>query len=110
MVDAYVRLHELGHAHSVEVWDGDRLIGGIYGIAVGKLFCGESMFSRQSGGSKLALMELASLLRERDFPIIDAQVANAHTIGLGAREIPRGMYLEQIAQLVDAPDIGGRWT
>lgn len=110
MIAAYVRLHELGHAHSVEVWDGENLIGGVYGIAVGRLFCGESMFSRESGGSKLALMELASLLRKRDFPIIDAQVANAHTISMGAHEVPRERYLDQIAQLVGAVDTGGPWT
>lgn len=104
MVDAYVCLHALGHAHSVEVWDGADLIGGIYGIAIGKLFCGESMFSRRSGASKLALCELARTLRERGFPIIDAQVANAHTLSLGAREIPRDRYLAQLVALVDADD------
>ncbi|MDQ6647483.1 MAG: leucyl/phenylalanyl-tRNA--protein transferase [Pseudomonadota bacterium] len=110
MIAAYVRLHELGHAHSVEVWDGVRLIGGVYGIAVGKLFCGESMFSRESGGSKLALIELAQLLRERDCPIIDAQVANAHTISMGAQEIPRARYLDQIAQLVNTTEAGNFWS
>ena len=59
MIDAYVELHRLGHAHSVEVWDGERLVGGIYGVAIGRLFCGESMFSAESGGSKLALVALA---------------------------------------------------
>lgn len=110
MIDAYIGLHALGHAHSVEVWDGQNLVGGVYGIAIGKLFCGESMFSRQSGGSKLALMELARLLRERGCPLIDAQVANAHTLSMGAREISRTRYLDQIAELVDANDTQGLWN
>lgn len=110
MIEAYERLHALGHAHSVEVWDGTRLIGGVYGIAIGRLFCGESMFSRQSGGSKFALIELARWLRERGFPIIDAQVANAHTLGMGAREIPRARYLDQIAELVDASGGEDHWS
>lgn len=109
MIDAYIGLHALGHAHSVEVWDGEKLVGGVYGIAIGKLFCGESMFSRESGGSKLALVELATLLRARGFPLIDAQVANLHTLGLGAREISRSHYLDQIATLVNEPDNAGCW-
>ena len=107
MIEAYQRLHALGHAHSVEVWEGSRLIGGVYGIAIGKLFCGESMFSRESGASKLALIELARRLRDRGCPMIDAQVANSHTLGLGAREISRASYLDQIAELVDAAGGGG---
>ncbi len=99
MIDAYVHLHQLGHAHSVEVWDGERLVGGIYGVAIGRLFCGESMFSAESGGSKLALVALARLLRDMDFPLIDTQVSNPHTLGLGAVEMPRVEFLQQVAQL-----------
>jgi leucyl/phenylalanyl-tRNA--protein transferase len=110
MIEAYVGLHALGHAHSVEVWDGQKLVGGVYGIAIGKLFCGESMFSRESGGSKLALVELARLLRERGFPLIDAQVANAHTLSMGALEISRARYLDQIAGLVDVSDSEDHWN
>lgn len=110
MIDAYVQLHRLGHAHSVEVWDGERLVGGIYGVAVGRLFCGESMFSAESGGSKLALVALARLLHEMDFPLLDAQVANAHTLGLGAVEIPRAEFLRQVAQLVRRPGLVGSWA
>ncbi len=109
MIDAYVRLHEVGHAHSVEVWDGERLVGGIYGIAVGKLFCGESMFSAEPGGSKLALLSLAHLLRDQGYPLIDAQVANAHTLGLGAIELPRTRFLEQVAGLAAQPGDIGSW-
>ena len=96
MIDAYVQLHRDGHAHSVEVWDGERLIGGIYGVAVGRLFCGESMFSAESGGSKVALVALARLLREMDFPLLDTQVSNPHTLGLGATEMPRDAFLKEV--------------
>jgi leucyl/phenylalanyl-tRNA--protein transferase len=74
MREAYAELHRLGHAHSVEVFDGDRLAGGIYGVAIGRMFFGESMFSAQSGGSKLALAGLASRLHGWGWPLIDAQV------------------------------------
>ncbi len=99
MIDAYVQLHRLGHAHSVEVWDDARLAGGIYGVAVGRLFCGESMFSAESGGSKVALIALARLLHGWDFPLIDAQVSNPHLLGLGALELPRATFLAQVREL-----------
>ncbi|MCW8808941.1 MAG: leucyl/phenylalanyl-tRNA--protein transferase [Rhodanobacter sp.] len=94
MVDAYTALHALGHAHSVEVWDGERLVGGIYGVSIGRMFCGESMFSACSGGSKMALVALAQLLRGWDFPLIDGQVSNPHLLQLGALEIPRADFLD----------------
>jgi leucyl/phenylalanyl-tRNA---protein transferase len=110
MREAYGALHALGHAHSVEVWDGERLIGGIYGVAVGKLFCGESMFSRESGGSKVALTALAALLRAWDFPLLDAQVANPHLLGLGAHEMARPDFLRQVAGLSQQPGRIGSWS
>ncbi len=110
MIEAYVALHRLGHAHSVEVWDGARLVGGVYGVAVGQLFGGESMFSAESGGSKLALAALADLLRRWGWPLIDAQVANAHTLGLGAKEIPRERYLHEAARLTALPGRVGSWA
>lgn len=109
MMDAYTALHALGHAHSVEVWDGNRLVGGIYGVATGRLFCGESMFSRASGGSKTALMALAARLREWDFPLIDAQVVNPHLLLLGAREIPRTDFLARLRELGTPPFAEGAW-
>jgi leucyl/phenylalanyl-tRNA---protein transferase len=109
ILEAYAALHAQGHAHSVEVWDGDTLAGGVYGVAVGHLFCGESMFSAQSGGSKLALVALAALLREWGFPLLDAQVSNPHLLGLGAREIPRETFLAQVRQLVAQPFDPARW-
>lgn len=109
MIDAYDALHQSGYAHSVEMWDEDRLVGGTYGISLGRLFCGESMFSAVSGGSKLALYALAALLREWDFPLIDAQVSNPHLLGLGATEIPRQRFLHEVANLVAAPFDRTRW-
>lgn len=106
MIDAYTALHALGHAHSVEVREHGQLVGGIYGLAVGRLFCGESMFSARSGGSKLALAALAQLLRRWGCPLIDAQVGNPHLLSLGAVELPRNRFLAQLhelsAQAIDA--------
>jgi len=110
MRHAYRELHTLGHAHSVEVWDSEHLVGGIYGVAVGKLFCGESMFSRESGGSKVALSALAALLRAWDFPLLDAQVANPHLLGLGAREMARPDFLQQVIRLSRQPGRVGSWS
>jgi len=94
----------------VEVWEGSRLVGGIYGVAVGRLFCGESMFSAESGGSKLALIALAGLLRSLDFPLIDTQVSNPHTLLLGAIEVPRLEYLQDVALLTQLPGHVGSWA
>ena len=110
MIDGYSRLHALGHAHSVEVREGQRLVGGIYGVAVGRLFCGESMFSAESGGSKIALIALADLLRGMDFPLIDTQVSNAHTLLLGALEVPRQDYLQDVELLTQLPGYVGNWA
>jgi leucyl/phenylalanyl-tRNA--protein transferase len=85
-------------------------VGGIYGVAVGQLFCGESMFSAESGGSKLALMALAGLLRQWGWPLIDAQVANAHTLNLGAEEISREGFLREAARLAARPGCVGNWA
>ena len=109
MIDAYAALHGLGYAHSVEVWERGHLVGGIYGVSIGRLFCGESMFSAHSGGSKLALCALAALLREWGFPLIDAQVSNPHLLGLGAEEMPREVFLQNVAALVSAPFDMRRW-
>ena len=83
MQAAYNALHALGHAHSIEVFDGERLIGGVFGLSFGHMFCGDSMYSAESGASSLALAALALRLRDWGWPIIDAQVPNAHTRSLG---------------------------
>ena len=107
---AYSRLHRLGHAHSVEVFEGDRLAGGIYGVAVGTMFFGESMFSARSGGSKVALAALAHRLHEWGWPLLDAQVENPHLLSLGAELWPRRRFLAAIATLVEQPAATGPWT
>ncbi|MEM6817863.1 MAG: leucyl/phenylalanyl-tRNA--protein transferase [Pseudomonadota bacterium] len=94
MREAYCRLHKLGWAHSVEVWIGDDLVGGIYGVAIDRLFCGESMFMRRTNASKIALFALCRLLSEAGFAMLDCQMHTPHLESLGAREIPRDDYLE----------------
>ncbi len=110
MMAAYITLHQLGHAHSVEVLDEDCLVGGIYGVAIGQMFFGESMFSGASGGSKIALAALASLLAEWNWPLIDAQVENDHLLSLGAEHWPRARFLECVGRQVALPGRDGRWT
>ncbi|MFC3549525.1 leucyl/phenylalanyl-tRNA--protein transferase [Lysobacter cavernae] len=107
---AYQRMHALGYAHSFEVFDGERLVGGIYGIAVGRMFFGESMFSAQPGGSKVALAALAHHLDHWGWPLIDAQVENDHLLSLGAQRWPRRRFLETVADLRDQPELRGPWT
>lgn len=89
MIETYTSLHELGHAHSIEVWQDERLVGGLYGIAMGRMFFGESMFSRQSNSSKIALFHLVELLKQWHYVGIDCQVYNHHLASLGATEISR---------------------
>ncbi len=110
MRQAYIDLHRAGHAHSVEVFADDALAGGIYGVAIGRMFFGESMFSARPGGSKVALAALALRLRAWGWPLIDAQVENAHLRSMGALRIPRETFLEQVASLVDQAVAPGPWT
>lgn len=110
MLAAYVELHRLGHAHSVEVFSGDALVGGIYGVAIGRMFFGESMFSGESGGSKVALAALARLLDGWSWPLIDAQVGNDHLLSLGARWLSRETFMEQVASLTEKDGEAGSWT
>ena len=94
MIEAYCRLHELGIAHSVEVWHNGVLSGGLYGVALGKIFFGESMFSIESNASKTALIDLAKNLKNNGFLVIDSQVHTNHLESLGAKNIPRAQYLK----------------
>jgi len=110
MQGAYLHLHRLGHAHSVEVFEGPCLIGGIYGVSIGRMFFGESMFSALPGGSKVALAALGRRLWQWDWPLIDAQVANDHLISLGAQEMPRTEFLGKVAALTAMPGPDGPWT
>lgn len=109
MIAAYVDLHRQGHAHSIEVFDGERLVGGLYGVAIGRMFFGESMFSLESGASKVALAALARILRACDWPLIDAQVGNDHTASLGARPMPRVEFLAEVARLCAVSTPAGAW-
>jgi leucyl/phenylalanyl-tRNA--protein transferase len=96
MIDAYVKLHELGYAKSVEVWQGNELVGGLYGIDLGNVFCGESMFSKVSNASKVAFITLVQNLKSRKYALIDCQVHNDHLESLGAREIEREDFIKII--------------
>jgi leucyl/phenylalanyl-tRNA--protein transferase len=100
LINAYVRLHSLGHAHSVECWCEGELVGGIYGVTLGAMFTGESMFSRVSDGSKMALTHLIDHLRARGFLLFDVQVTNHHTESLGAVEISRTEYLRRLNEAI----------
>jgi leucyl/phenylalanyl-tRNA--protein transferase len=101
----YADLHRVGHAHSVEVWSGGELVGGLYGVTVGALFTGESMFHRRTDASKVALVALRDRLRERGFGVIDAQLPTAHLTSMGAVAMPRSEYLDLIADLVARPAV-----
>jgi leucyl/phenylalanyl-tRNA--protein transferase len=97
MVEAYIAFHKLGHAHSVEAWDGDELVGGLYGVDAGGVFGGESMFHRRDNASKLALLHLIDHLRERGSEWMDIQTMTPHFELLGATLIPRDEFLERLA-------------
>jgi leucyl/phenylalanyl-tRNA---protein transferase len=101
MKDAYCELHRQGYAHSVEAWQGERLVGGLYGISIGRAFFGESMFSRVSNASKVAFVGLVENLEHLKFKLIDCQVRTDHLIRFGAREVPRKRFLEQLEKAVE---------
>jgi leucyl/phenylalanyl-tRNA--protein transferase len=100
---AYTHLHELGWVHSIEVWDGDRLAGGVYGVAIGGLFAAESMFHRARDASKIALAALVEHLRARGFVLLDVQLRTPHLASLGVVEIPRDDYLARVAGAIVLP-------
>lgn len=111
MAAAYTRLHELGHAHSVEVWAGDELAGGLYGVAIGRAFFAESMFSRLPNASKAAMIHLTRELRARDFLVMDCQLPSRHLATMGAREIPRREFLALVSQGLAGPSReASRWS
>jgi leucyl/phenylalanyl-tRNA---protein transferase len=110
IVDAYTRLHERGYAHSVESWREGRLAGGLYGVAIGRMFFGESMFADEADASKVALVQLIAILRARGMPLVDCQQETVHLASFGARPIPRKAFAEQLAALVNFPAPEGRWS
>ena len=102
MIEAYTTLHQEGYAHSVEAWQGDQLVGGLYGVAIGCAFFAESMFTKVDDASKVALVALVRQLRTWNFRIIDCQQSSPHVLRLGAEEIPRSSYVEHIAAAVSS--------
>ena len=110
MIDAYCELHEVGHAHSVECWKGSDLVGGVYGVSLGALFFGESMFSLESNASKVALFQLMQGVGGLEFLLIDCQVRSEHVLSLGAREIPRERFLSMVQAGLLHPGRIGKWS
>lgn len=110
MREAYSRLHDAGHAHSFETWRDGELVGGLYGVSLGRMFYGESMFSRATDASKVALAALVDELRARGWPLIDCQVHTPLLESLGAREIPRADFLRELAPLVNYPALPETWA
>ena len=109
MIEAYVDLHEAGYAHSVECWKDEQLIGGLYGIAIGKVFFGESMFSRVSNASKIAFVALAQQLEQWGFKLIDCQVYTSHLESLGAGMISRQQFISLLHQYTNHPFEKHKW-
>jgi len=109
MLEAYTRLHELGYAHSVEIWKEGQLAGGLYGVALGGAFFAESMFTLVDDASKVALVMLVQQLRSWSYHIIDCQQSSPHVIRFGAEEIPRRDFLEHLAVALTLPDRRGHW-
>jgi leucyl/phenylalanyl-tRNA--protein transferase len=109
MVAAYTALHERGIAHSVETWRDGELVGGLYGVGLGKVFFGESMFARATDASKVALVHLVERLRGRDYRLIDCQQATPHLASLGAREIPRAAFAQVLRESIQYPPSGESW-
>jgi leucyl/phenylalanyl-tRNA--protein transferase len=110
MIEAYVELHRLGYAHSAEARLDGRLVGGLYGVSLGSIFFGESMFSREDDASKAAFIPLVLALREEGFTLIDSQVYTDHLAGLGAEEIGRNAYLGLLETALRSPTRRGSWA
>lgn len=110
MLDGYTALHQAGYAHSVEVWSEGELAGGLYGVAIGQVFFGESMFARQSNASKFGFISLVRELRQRGFALIDCQQATPHLKSLGAESISRRTFLRQVKTLAVQPSHHGSWA
>jgi leucyl/phenylalanyl-tRNA---protein transferase len=106
MRKAYLALHEAGHAHSFETWEGSQLVGGLYGISIGRMFYGESMFTQVTDASKIALAHLVAFARIQNVPMLDCQQQTRHLASMGARPIPRPEFKARIATLVERPSLG----
>jgi len=109
MMEAYIRLHELGWAHSVETWAEGELVGGLYGLAIGRMFYGESMFAHRTDASKVAFAHLIRHLERGEFGMIDCQMRTEHLASLGGREIPRADFLAGVRALTAVPTLRQSW-
>jgi leucyl/phenylalanyl-tRNA---protein transferase len=109
MIEAYLELHGLGYAHSIEAWCGEELAGGLYGVSLGKAFFGESMFHRRTDASKVALAVLVEKLSDWKFHFIDAQMTTEHLLGLGATEMSRRIFLRRLQSALRHPTKRGKW-
>ena len=109
MIEAYLQLHQMGLAHSFETYCEGELVGGLYGVALGKVFCGESMFHTMSDASKVAFHQLHTFLLEHGFKLIDCQQETKHLVSLGAYPIDRQDYIDELRQLVKEPTLKGNW-
>ncbi len=110
MIDAYCKLHQEGYAHSVEAWRDGELVGGLYGVSLGRCFFGESMFTRVGNASKTAFVHLVRFLDQGGFTMVDCQVTTEHLMRFGAREIRRKNFLAQLQKALKGPTIRGEWT
>jgi leucyl/phenylalanyl-tRNA--protein transferase len=110
MIEAYHALHRRGIAHSIETWIDGELAGGLYGVAIGRMFYGESMFTRVTDASKIALVHLVRQLERWGFGMIDCQMHTAHLGRMGGREIPRAAFMRKLGELVNYPPISGTWV
>jgi leucyl/phenylalanyl-tRNA--protein transferase len=109
MIRAYCRLHDAGFAHSVEAWSRDQLVGGLYGVSLGRAFFGESMFSRVPDASKVAFVLLVAYLKAKQFDLIDCQVTTEHLLRFGASEVSRSVFLRRLEKSLAHPDMKGPW-
>ena len=109
MISAYMELHQAGYAHSVECWQQGQLVGGVYGVAIGKMFFGESMFSFKTNASKIALVALSQQLKQWGYPLVDCQVYSEHLSRLGAVTLPREIFVQQVQKLCALPGQTGYW-
>ncbi len=110
MIKAYTALNESGYAHSLEVWDQETLIGGLYGVAIGRVFFGESMFSHSTDASKIALTALVRIIADKNFQLIDCQVPSEHLFSLGAKNIPRNIFSDQLQTALAVESQPGTWN
>jgi leucyl/phenylalanyl-tRNA--protein transferase len=110
MLESFCKIHELGLAHSVEVWQKDELVGGLYGISLGNCFFGESMFAKVSNASKVGFITLVRKLQEKGFEMIDCQVHTKHLESLGAEHIMRNEFMKRLQKCLEKPNLEGKWT